>query len=131
VTTDLAAWLLADDGPIAAREAEVCALLRIAQETSLELKEPNLLGRHMPGWHSWPDVEQLCQDMLAECAAKRAIVELHRPSRRVVEVGHEANWVDACPTCDEPAPCETLRLIGSLHVGREGWRDEWDVTGVS
>jgi hypothetical protein len=99
VTTDLAAWLLADDGPIA--------------EDERELRE----GCRWDGDPEWWMPDWLTRDrLLADLAAKRAIVELHRTSRQVVEVGYEANWVDACPTCDEPAPCETLRLIGSVYA---------------
>src|SRR5690348_10511110 len=52
-------------------------LLVHAQRNSLAVKEPKLLGRTIPGWHDWPDVEAMCarelraverdRQLLAEC----------------------------------------------------------------
>jgi hypothetical protein len=35
-------------------------LLVMAQRTSLAVQEPALLGRCVPGWYAWPDVEAMC-----------------------------------------------------------------------
>ena len=61
--------------------------------------------------------------MLAECAAKRAIVEEH------------ANLGDMCRKCMHQTPylemsadmhpCPTLRALASVYADRPGWREEW------
>lgn len=112
-STDLAAWLLSDDGPIAAREAEGRALLGVAQHTSLELQEPKLLGRYMPGWHSWPDVERLCERVLAECAAQRRIIAKFD----TVTEPYDPDYWGALAEC--------IELLAQPYAGRPGWRNEW------
>lgn len=119
MTADLAAWLLADEGPIAAQEVEARRLLRIAQDTSLELKEPTLLGRRIPGWHSWPDVERLCQQALAECAAKRRTVAHHAKGPSVRHPGYDCSW------CAFPWPCFDLMNIAQAYADRPGWLERW------
>jgi hypothetical protein len=49
-------------------------LLEIARDAIGALKEPRLLGREVPGWHSWPDVEAMCSSALRDVEAKRVIV---------------------------------------------------------
>jgi hypothetical protein len=117
VTGDLAAWLLADDGPIAEDE-------RVAREAS---DGPDgSLSVDGPGWPAhiarWDPAR-----VLAECAAKRAIVEAHR-----------SRPFEFCHTCLELrperqgeqitrayAPCPTLLALAQPFAGRSGWRDEW------
>lgn len=53
--------------------------------------------------------------VLAECEAKRRIVERH-------------DVVDAaggCAFCGEPAPCEHLRILTLPHSDHPDYRDEW------
>ena len=71
--------------------------------------------------------------VLAECAAKRAIVARHSDG------GCPVGWtkdvyggVDhaclECGTFDEYGvawPCPTLRILAQPYCDREGWRDEW------
>lgn len=57
-------------------EADARKLLQVAQYSSLSLEEPKLLGTVQVGWHSWPDVERLCTQTIADCAAKRQIAAL-------------------------------------------------------
>lgn len=63
---------------IAARydEAETRArnLLDVARQARLAVKDPQLLGRVVPGWYAWPDVEAMCEGRLAGIALKRAIL---------------------------------------------------------
>jgi hypothetical protein len=52
--------------------------------------------------------------VLAEVAAKRAILELHK------------NIDGLCDRCYmDRAPCETVRLLAQPFAGRPGWREEW------
>lgn len=56
--------------------------------------------------------------VLAECEAKRQIVELHTPARTARAVAEGEDY-ESCPVCDpfppiedpSPGPCETLRLL--------------------
>jgi hypothetical protein len=68
---DLIAFLTArlSDAETRARD-----LLRTAQGVRLALQEPRLLGREIPGWHSWADVEAMCEGALSEVATWRAII---------------------------------------------------------
>jgi len=61
--------------------------------------------------------------VLAECEAKRRIVEEHAP------------WLDVgkstCPRCRGaanravPAPCPTLRALASVYANHPDYRQEW------
>ena len=67
--------------------------------------------------------------VLAECAAKRAIVELHG--------NINADFQDdaaICQTCHDhhyhaPAdwPCPTIRAIASVYVDHADYRQEWEL----
>ena len=59
---------------IAEDEASARRLLRYAQENELACKEPQMLGKRLPGWHEWPDVQAMCGRALAECEVKRRLV---------------------------------------------------------
>jgi hypothetical protein len=61
--------------------------------------------------------------VLAECAAKRAIVEAHTAELIAVEEGVE-HWTD-CPDCRQTPPCHTLRLLAQVYKDRPGYREEW------
>jgi hypothetical protein len=84
--------------------------------------------------------EPLAPRMLAEVAAKRAILELHDgehdcPELRTGVYPHD--WPSAAPwgSAGEAwrhasnehfeGPCPTLRLLAQPFVGRPGWREEW------
>ena len=64
--------------------------------------------------------------VLAECAAKRAILEIHST--------HAPEFCDICSTLnadmdgfaeDHPWPCPTIRAVASVYADRPGFRDEW------
>lgn len=67
---------------------------------------------------------------LAECEAKRKIIDLHRPRTRrntgtATFPGEDT--VEDCICCDQfPAryPCETLRLLALPYAGHQDWREE-------
>jgi hypothetical protein len=123
VADDLVAWLCIQ---LDADEAAARSLRDQAREVKLELKEPAHLGQIRPGWGLWPDVERMAAGVLADIAAKRRIMDLHRP----------VDSVDGtvCVTCREPDypdeanwlhPCPTLRELGSVYADRPGYREEW------
>jgi hypothetical protein len=72
---DLIAFITArlDNAETKARD-----LLRTAQDVGLALQEPHLLGREIPGWHSWPDVETMCEGALRDVESARRILARHR-----------------------------------------------------
>lgn len=78
--------------------------------------------------------------VLADVAAKRAILDLHYIIERKV------NWIDAegddwqnhqpvCVICvekyslvtipDDLGPCKTVHLLATAYADRPGWREEW------
>jgi hypothetical protein len=86
--------------------------------------------------------------VLAECEAKRAIVELHRPAPSASfhhgsNTGSVAAWAAvtdpeedleadaACETCGEfseyavPWPCQTLRLLALPYADHPDYDEEW------
>lgn len=124
---DLTAFITArlDDAEAKARD-----LLRTAQDVRLALQEPRLLGREIPGWHSWPDVEAMCNSRLADIALKRAILAEHAR----VERSHEIVICAVCWTVGrqtgahlegDPYPCATVRQLGTEFSDHADYRPEW------
>lgn len=60
--------------------------------------------------------------VLAEIAAKRAIVELHEPYASESH-GGAACWV--CGPGGFPWPCTTLRFLALPDAGHDSYREEW------
>lgn len=73
---------------------------------------------------------------LAECAAKRAIVEMHAP---VDYSGLGMESPNACTLCGadrgmhdwewmkDSFPCDTLRTLAAVYADHPGYLDEWRV----
>lgn len=64
-----------------ARLTKTRQLLVYAQQNSLTLADPRWLGREVPGWHEWPDVEALAEWAIAICERDQQILHRHRPCR--------------------------------------------------
>lgn len=108
---DLVAFLRAHLGEDAERTRN---LLAHAQGTVLMLKDPRHLGKFIPGWHDWPDVERMCTERLAEIEAKRRILdELLISEDRHIEA---TCWIIAK---------NVLRLLALSYADRPGYRQEW------
>lgn len=130
-TRTLADFLLAR---IAEDEERARSLQRRAQDTQLTLRDPKLLGLYIPGWHDWPDVEVMAAHLLAECEAKRRIVEEHP-----FEHAGMPYQAYSCRTCVNPEerdgypdewtaaswPCATLVLLAHPYSDHPDYRDEW------
>lgn len=69
---DLAEFLLAR---VAEDEVEARKRLHRAQRHDLTVRDPKHLGQFMPGWHEWREIEAFAARVLADCEAKRRIVE--------------------------------------------------------
>ena len=74
--------------------------------------------------------------VLAECAAKRAIVELHQDAGESQGYAENADYgyiPNCCGTCGtfgeygEPFPCDTFRTLAAVYADHEDYRDEWRV----
>jgi hypothetical protein len=112
---DLTTWLRAQLDRV---EQETRKLLVAAQQTSLRLQEPRLLGREIPGWHDWPDVERLCAERLAEVDAKRRILDMWTEWHATAENGtYHAGRRDQL--------AEVIETLALPYADREGYREEW------
>ena len=130
MTNDLAPWLLEQ---IAEDERRLAPMMATFPDEPT-LAERGWLERNpaiprFPDALTSSDVMSYMIDMgparlLAECDAKRRLVELHEPER-----GH-------CSTCletdsdlygktYETAPCMNLRLLALPYVDRDGYDEEW------
>lgn len=135
------------------RHARASKLLRYAQENDVAVRDPRLLGRTIPGWHEWPEVEQMAREVLAEVDAKRRIITEHEPIHGTVEWDHDQNGRGealCCPRCqnaehdewDPPighayglpegfvtpyvlAPCVTLRLLAPPFAAHPDFDEAW------
>lgn len=110
---DLVVWLRAQLDEVERRTRK---LLAHVQRTTLTLKDPRHLGKWMPGWHDWPDVEQMCVEWLAEVEAKRRIIDVCEPDHRFGEASGDDTTELAT---------ETLRLLALPSADRPGYRVEW------
>jgi len=116
---DLTAFITAR---LAEAHARATALQREARHAIEALKEPRLLGREIPGWHSWPDVEAMCLGMLRDIEAKRSIVARHE--RR--ELSGSMPYCNYCSSGDTIVawPCDDIiDLVGvwSDHADAPEW----------
>lgn len=149
--SDLAVFLLARLGEIEA-DARVATPgpweWQTFHETD-ELVHPVMLGR----WSShpmnvlksshehWPpnsaDKAHIVRHdparVLADCMAKRAIVELHEPGLELVGIDDSGEEEWRCPECGLPlfdgrTGCRTLRLLASPFVDHPDFDPAWTVT---
>lgn len=69
--------------------------------------------------------------VLAECAAKRAIVELHQPYEIVQRMAHGDIYPCLeCGSVDDAVvewPCRTLRTLAAVYADHPAHLDEWRV----
>ncbi len=110
--TDLVTWM-GEQFDVDEKSAQW--LMRFAQDTQLTFEDHRKwLGREVPGWHSWPDVEALCGRTLAEITAKRAILA----DCEYYIVNDEVAVTDGLAG-------RVVSLLAQLFAGRPGWREEW------
>lgn len=98
------------DGFIAARlddkERSASGLLETARRVQREIDQPGMLGRYVPGWDSWADIEAAANRMLSEVAAMRKVL---------------AAWSAVILEGDEPASLTDLydSVCGLSAIWRE------------
>ena len=101
-------------------------LRRRAQEHRRAVKEQAVLGTHVPGWHDWPKVDQVCATVLAQVAANRRIVDDH--AGLVPDF-----WCQADSACKDPddrdlrerMPCRYVRWVVAIFSTHPDYREEW------
>lgn len=97
-------------------EAAARELLRTARDMRLELKEPALLGRRIPGWYSWPEVEAMCTEKLRDVEAKRALLaELKRQDRDPWSV--DADY--------SAGLCAAAKILAAALGDHPGYEEAW------
>lgn len=120
-------------------DALIAFLTARLDEDEAEQRE-KLRGWHEPNCAVIEDVDYECDcgvpaRVLADVAAKRRIIELHRSGGRV-SLGDDdqpESWRDYCDTCGsgEPYeyptwwPCDTLRLLALPFADHPDCRPEW------
>ena len=99
-------------------------LARIAEEEHVAQQWPLALDPPPKGHAFWIDtaghpVYEPRTKVLAECEAKRRIVEIHGPSDR-----REYDYA-LCKRCTDGHPCDTLRLLALPYADHPDYREEW------
>lgn len=103
-------------------EARTRELLVRAQQTTLMLKDPKLLGRFIPGWHDWPDVERMCAERLAEVEAKREILDEYR----LWAEDDSRDYDQSQTAADRTAALEVVvKLLAQPYAEHPDYRPEW------
>ena len=121
--SDTAAMVAFLEAMLDDEEAAAQKLLRGAQDAQLQLEEPRLLGKHIPGWYRWPDVETMAARVLREIAAKRKILERYEraavtpPSVAVFTWGHNDGYRQAC--------LDAVRDLTAVYGGEPGYSPAW------
>ena len=98
---------------------------RIAEDEALARQEDEDYADTtlLPTYDSYHQYNWNTARVLAECAAKRAIIEQHRV----------AQWFsvpEGCVTCREHAvpvqfPCSTVRALASVYADHPDYQQEW------
>jgi hypothetical protein len=94
---------------------------RIAQETQLMLQEPRLLGRPVPGWFEWVEIETMMAAADRGLAEDLAILQRHAvatlgDAARSVSLEQFAD-VEYCPACRASGwPCEEVLSLAQRHA---------------
>lgn len=137
MTADLAAWLLADDGPIAADE-------RIARAATpggwwVSVRDPGPppwaitsedrgYGTPCPAVPVYNDAVHIAlhqpSRVLAECAAKRAVVKTCLDATPAGDMDE----LDVGLSPEDYLAKQVVRTLAQPYRGRPGWRAEWQVS---
>lgn len=77
-------------------------------------------------------VEPIADRVLAECAAKRAIIDAHPIVEDVVEVSTHIKYGFACATCfsygdvvEDHGYCDTLQALAAVYSGHSDYNPNW------
>lgn len=101
-------------------------LQRRAQEHDLMRQEPALLGRVIPGWYEWPEVERLAADAILAGERDLGVLERHTVVvRREYFTGEGARDDPQCAWCEltsndgdplgRPWPCDEITALAKRY----------------
>lgn len=102
---------------LAEEDAAARRLLRYAQENELACGEPQMLGRRIPGWHEWPDVQAMCTRVLADVEAKRRV--LARATRDDIDPG------DMCAVAAYDEAEHIVCILAEAYADHPDYDEEW------
>lgn len=100
--------------------AETRKLLRYAQDTILTLADPKWLGRAVPGWHEWPEIEGVLTLSMRQHEAALRVLKRHR----LTTLGDAARGVGLEDFADQPwclgcrsdrVPCPDIRDLADAY----------------
>jgi len=142
MTTDLTTWLLeqiAEDEQIAALATRPPWVAKVDDVETGDSRRYAAVGRiavDVPGRRRWlyaggengHDARHIAAwdpaRVLAECEAKRQILEYHEPETLPDGIPtYDPPRCDSCTNCE--LPCPTLRLLAVPYADRAGYREEW------
>lgn len=120
--SDLASWLLEQ----ITEDERVIAEIEDSDDDARESRGATEGLAWINPSNQWNDTWRLtipASRVLAECAAKRAIIEEHGA---MVMPYAESGYIHHCAECaTEFAPCRTLRHLATAYADRPGYREEW------
>ena len=108
-------------------EAEELAKASIETEAPDEWDNPTETQNHWPAniafWGS-----QTPYRVLAECAAKRALSNLHSPGdyRGQLTCNDCGDWWDGSPV---DYPCNTIKIVAAIYKDHKDYEPEWALNG--
>lgn len=114
---------MADDLHTRLREAVAAQLERarrmerMAQEYQLEVQEPRLWGKQVPGWGEWPEVERMARLLAQHCERDLKVLERHAPRRDELADLLElpAGERVICVVSGETWPCDDIRDLATAY----------------
>lgn len=120
-------------------ELMAAKMMNVAQDMQITFNDwIRFAGRDVPGWHDWPDVENLCARALAEVTTKRAVLALHRQIECVNCEAQGRKPATSCLRCHHgdtdfgekfyDGTCSTVRAMAQAYRGRAGWQEGWSVS---
>jgi hypothetical protein len=108
---------------IAEREKRARKCIQRAQENYRTVRNPRLLGREIPGWHEWPEIEADAIYTLADCEAKRFIVNEYK------RLGFAETYLfpeeDIAAIAIQTGLEIALRAFAALDAAHPDYREEW------
>lgn len=122
MSSDLVAWLRAQ---LDVTESETRKLLRDAQDVSLRLKDPTYLGRHVPGWYLFPDIERILARTLADLDAQRRVLDVYEEASSTYDARYRLGLGTAGDHARTQALAMAIRMLASVYADQPGYRDEW------
>lgn len=95
------------------KQEKAQGLLRRARQHQIDCRDPAVLGRPVPGWGDWPEVQRLAAHVLREVEAHRRIVDEYADS-----VAGGFRFTAAALEF-------AVQCLALPHDQHPDWREEW------